>query len=196
MPPKKSNPKSKKSKSKSTTVSIPPGAPKSGPWSTSRILNSSSPITDKDIHSFLVRAVSDWSTSYTEDEKRALIDALPPRLRVHDIDASSGTLVCPITPDFVLGDQHVKAAVPKFKQHVADGFYEKGWQNRARAAMRERREGRFDAYLQEQVEASFGGQTEGVDPVGGGGGGADGTMGDGARASASASSDDGEWKGR
>ncbi|KAK6384773.1 hypothetical protein LTS17_002336 [Exophiala oligosperma] len=184
MPPKKVT---SRSKAKST---LPPApvAPKSGPWSTARILNSTSPITQKDIHSFLVRAVSDWSTSYTEDEKRAIIDSLPPRLRIYDVD-SSGKLVCPVTPDFVLGDPHVKAAIPKFKRQVTEGYYEKGWQKRAMAATRERVDGRFDAYLQEQVDAFFGGDEDDEEDGGGGGGGVTGTVED-------VASSDGEWKGR
>lgn len=146
------------------------------------------------MHSFLVQALSGWSTSYTEDEKRALIDSLPPRLRVYDVDSSSGALVCPISPDLVLRDQHVKAAVSKFKQHVTEGWYEMGWQNRAKAAMRERREGRFDGYLHEQIEASFGDVVE-REGVGEGGVGVGVGSGDAAVEDAACSSD-GEWKGR
>ncbi|KIW54344.1 hypothetical protein PV05_06708 [Exophiala xenobiotica] len=128
---------------------------KTGPWSTARILNSTSPVANKDIHAFLVQCISGWNENYTEEEKRAIIDRLPPRFHTHDVD-EAGSLLCPISADFVLEDPYLKAAVPRFKQHVNEGYYEQGWQNKARKAMQERREGKFDAYLQEEIEAAFG----------------------------------------
>lgn len=57
------------------------------------------------------------------------------------------------------------------------------------AATRERVDGRFDAYLQEQVDAFFGGDEDDEEDGGGGGGGVTGTVED-------VASSDGEWKGR
>jgi len=56
----------------------------------------------------------------------------------------------------VQNDTYIKAAVPKFKQAVAEGFHEQGWQNRARRAVQERQDGDFDEYLEELVEEAFG----------------------------------------
>ncbi|OAP57848.1 hypothetical protein AYL99_08586 [Fonsecaea erecta] len=129
-----------------------------GPWSSQRIFNSSSPIVGADVHGFLVTAVSGWTAapdSYTETEKRSIIDSLPPRYRKYEVD-DEGRLKCPLSVDFVLDDPYVRAAVHKFKRDVSEGFYEKSWQNQARKAMQERRDGKFDPYLQEQTEESFG----------------------------------------
>ncbi|KIX99197.1 uncharacterized protein Z520_04773 [Fonsecaea multimorphosa CBS 102226] len=129
-----------------------------GPWSSHRVLNASSPIITADIHSFLVTAVSSWTAeadSYTETEKRSIIDSLPPRYRTYELDAE-GRLKCPLSVEFVLDDPYIKAAVHKFKRDVSEGCYEKTWQNQARKAMQERRDGKFDPYLQEQTEQTFG----------------------------------------
>jgi hypothetical protein len=129
-----------------------------GPWSSSRVLNSSSPIVRTDIHAFLVTAISGWnvaSETYTEAEKRSLIDSLPLAYRKYELD-DEGRLKCPLPTDFVLDDPYIKAATQRFKNDITDGYYEKTWQNQARRAMHDRRDGKFDAFLQEHVEATFG----------------------------------------
>ncbi|KAH0828458.1 hypothetical protein AYO21_00405 [Fonsecaea monophora] len=129
-----------------------------GPWSSQRILNSSSPITTTDIHGFLVAAISNWTAepdSYTEVEKRSIIDTLPPRYRKYELDVE-GRLKCPLSVEFMLDDPYIKAAVNKFKRDVSEGYYEKSWQNQARKAMQERRDGKFDSYLQQHTEETFG----------------------------------------
>ncbi|KAJ4502602.1 hypothetical protein HRR83_009018 [Exophiala dermatitidis] len=128
-----------------------------GPWSSLRILNSASPVLKKDIHGFLVTCISGWHDRYNEAEKRAIIDSMPPPYRQYELD-DSGALVCPISVDFVLNDPHVRAAISRFKQDVSEGFYEKGWQNQARKAVKERQAGKFDTYLHEHVEEKFGEQ--------------------------------------
>jgi len=159
-----------------------------GPWSSSRILNASSPIVtqNKDIHAFLVTSISGWkdNSNYTEAEKRAIIDSLPPRHRKYEVD-EQGNLICPVTVDFVAGDPYVKAAAAKFKKAVADGLFEKSWQNQARKAMQERREGKFDAYLQEQTGATFGEAELGPDLD---------DDGAGVEAEVASASSDGEWR--
>ncbi|KIW99434.1 uncharacterized protein Z518_11173 [Rhinocladiella mackenziei CBS 650.93] len=125
-----------------------------GPWSSLRILNSTSPILSKDLHGFLVTCISGWNDNYNEAEKRTIIDSLPPQYRKYELDGG-GRLVCPISIDFLLEDAYVKAAIPKFKRDVSDGYYEKGWQNQARKALQERQDGKFDAYLQEHAEQVF-----------------------------------------
>lgn len=129
-----------------------------GPWSTTRILNSSSPVVNTDLHAFLITAISGWSSdheSYTEAEKRSIIDSLPPAHQKYELD-DEGLLRCPLSVDDMLDDPHIKAAIQKFKADVSDGYYEKGWQTRARKAMQDRREGKFETYLQEHVEETFG----------------------------------------
>src|ERR1700754_2132777 len=126
-----------------------------GPWSSLRILNSTSPIVSKDIHAFLVACISGWADHYTQDERRSIIDSLPPQYRKYEID-SDGGLVCPVSIDFVLEDSYIRAAIPKFAKDMGEGFYEKGWQNQAKNAMKERRDGKFDEYLRGHTEEVFG----------------------------------------
>ncbi|EXJ80053.1 hypothetical protein A1O3_08339 [Capronia epimyces CBS 606.96] len=130
-----------------------------GPWSALRILNSTSPIITKDLHAFLVTCISGWNDRFNEDEKSAIINALPAKYRKYKVD-ESGNLFCPISVDFVLDDPYVKAAICRFKKDISEGCYEKGWQNQARKAMQERRDGKFDTYLQGHTEEMFGAQVE------------------------------------
>jgi len=125
--------------------------------------------------------MSGWS-NYSEDEKRSIIDSLPPNYREYEID-DKGSLICPLTLDFVLGDRYLQSAITKFKREVTDGFYEKRWQNQAKQAMQERREGKFDDYLKEHVEEMFGEEKDG-----------DGDDVDKADEDELAFSSDGEWK--
>lgn len=155
-----------------------------GPWSSLRILTSTSPLLAKDIHPFLVTCVSGWSDKYNEEEKRAIIDSLPPKYRKYEAGAD-GRLICPISVEFVLDDPYIKTAVTKFQKDVSESCYEKGWQNQAKKAMQERQDGRFDGHLREDAEDTFGINQDGsgtgeivdtVQPV--------------------VDSDDGEWDGR
>lgn len=127
-----------------------------GPWSSSRILNASSPILGKDVQAFLITCMSGWDDSYDETEKRSIIDSLPERYRIYEVDDDTGKLKCPITMEFVLEDPHFKAGISKFKSNVEDGFFESRWQKQATTAMQERRQGKFDQYLKEHVEEVFG----------------------------------------
>lgn len=127
----------------------------SGPWSSSRILNSSSPLASKDILPFLLACLSGWDSNYDETQKRAIIHVLPEKYRNHKYD-DSGHLLCPVPLDFLLADPYLRSAVSKFKANLSDGFYEKSWQNQAAKAMQERKDGRFDSYLREKVETEFG----------------------------------------
>jgi hypothetical protein len=129
-----------------------------GPWSPARILDSSSPIVKADVHGFLITAILAWNSGdddYTEDEKRAIINSLPPACRKHETD-ENGRLKCPLSSEFVLEDSFLRRAANKFKTDVSDGCYVRSWQNQARKAMQERRDGKFDAYLQAYAEENFG----------------------------------------
>jgi len=131
-------------------------------WEATTILNRNSPLVNKDIHPFLATCISGWHDNYSEEQKRAIIDSLPPRYRQYNID-DAGRLTCPISTAFVLEDTYIKAATTKFKRALKDGQYRQGWQNQARQAMQERRAGRFDDYLQEVAEKGFGDGMSGSD---------------------------------
>jgi hypothetical protein len=103
-------------------------------------------------------AISGWNADadmYTEAEKGSIINSLPPAYRQYETDGQ-GRLKCPLSTSFVLDDPHIKAAVHQFKNDIKDGYYDKTWQNQARKAMEERRDGKFNAYLQEHTEETFG----------------------------------------
>ena len=127
-----------------------------GSWAASKILTPSSAIISPsvDIHAFLVTCISGFD-GYTEDEKRGIIDSLPASYRQYNLD-ESGKLLCPITTDCVLSDSFVKRGVSKFVNDVEEGYYDPAWQTRARKAMQERREGKFDEYSKQHVEEMFG----------------------------------------
>lgn len=127
-----------------------------GSWATSKILTPSSAIISQsvDVHAFLVTCISGFD-SYTEDEKRNIIESLPPSYRQFNFDAE-GKLLCPISTDFVMSDPFLKRSISKFKNDVEEGYYDPAWQTKARKAMEERREGKFDDYLKQYVEELFG----------------------------------------
>jgi len=138
-----------------------------GPWSSSRIVDSSSPIVSKDIHAFLVTAISAWNSdndTYTEAEKRSIIESLPLAHQKFELD-SEGRLICPLSVEFVLEDPYVKSAVQRFKNDISEGYYEKSWQTQARKAMQERQEGKFDAYSRERTEQVFGDLVDNVEDM-------------------------------
>jgi Asx homology domain len=162
-----------------------------GSWATSKILTSSSAIIDKDVLAFLITCISGWTEAYSEEEKRAIIDTLPPAYRRYDLDAE-GKLRCPIATDFVMEDRFLKRAVSRFNNDLRDGSYEPVWQCKARKAMQERQEGKFDEYLKQHVEDMFGDGNASRDDAGRldhnaiDGGEADGQA-------ASENNSDGEW---
>lgn len=125
-----------------------------GQLSSDRILNSSSPIINKDLQSLFTKMISGWSKNYTEEEKKTIIDSLPPGYRVFE-HKEDGSLKCPLSIEFVETDTHFKAAIARFKSDVQDGYYEKGWQTRASKATQDRQEGKFDQYLQEHADEAF-----------------------------------------
>ena len=127
-----------------------------GSWATSKILTPFSAIIAPsiDIQAFLITCISGFD-SYTEDEKRGIIDSLPPSYRHYNVD-EEGKLPCPITTDFVMSDPFLKRGISKFKNDVEEGYHDPAWQTKARKAMQERREGKFDEYLKQHVEEMFG----------------------------------------
>lgn len=129
--------------------------PVGGSWAKSKILSPQSAITSQDIQSFLITAISGWNTNYSDDEKRRIIDALPPAYRVCEYD-EAGALKCPIGIEFIMGDPYLKRGISKFKEEVGEGSYEDRWQQQAKKAMAERADGMFDEYLQQHTEEMFG----------------------------------------
>jgi Asx homology domain len=140
-----------KSKGATTTSSSTKGS-----WANNKILTPASAIIapSSDIHAFLITCISGFD-SYSEEEKRGIIDSLPPPYRHYNVD-SAGKLECPITTDFVMTDPFLKRATSKFKSDVDEGSYDPTWQTKARKAMQERREGQFDDYLEQHVDEMFG----------------------------------------
>jgi hypothetical protein len=121
-----------------------------------RVLNSNTPILSQDIHGFITTALSPayWS-QYSEEEKRKLIDLFPAVYRAYDVDAD-GKLECPVSIDFLQSDTCVKAGVARFKRDIEAGCWETKWQEQARKATQERKEGKFDEYLRDHAEECFG----------------------------------------
>jgi hypothetical protein len=105
----------------------------------------------------LITAILAWHSGdddYTEDEKRAIIESLPPAYRKYVTD-EQGHLKCPLSSEFALEDSFLRSAINRFKIDVSDGWYAESWQKQAKKAMQERREGKFDAYLTEYAEETF-----------------------------------------
>jgi hypothetical protein len=136
-------------RSKITKISLP----------AHQILNSNTPVIDQDLHGFITTALSPalWD-GYSEAEKRSLINLFPAAHRKYNVDAN-GNLQCPVSVEFLQSDTYVKAGLARFKRDVKDGYWEAKWQDRARKAMEERREGKFDEYLRDHAEECFGEET-------------------------------------
>ena len=132
--------------------------------SASRVLNCNTPILTQDIHGFITTALSPayWS-QYSEAEKRKLIDLFPVAYRKYHTDGN-GKLECPVTMEFLQSDTYVKAGMARFKRDVEAGCWEAKWQEQARTAMQERKEGKFDEYLKEHAEECFGEEDAGDGP--------------------------------
>lgn len=99
--------------------------------------------------------MSRWDINYTEEEKRGIIDRLPAPYRTYELN-ECGLLKCPLSDEFVRDESRLKNAVARFKNEVAQGLYEKGWQKQATRAGQERSQGKFDSYLMEHIEETFG----------------------------------------
>ncbi|RVX66808.1 hypothetical protein B0A52_09001 [Exophiala mesophila] len=126
-----------------------------GPWSSQRVLNASSKLPDQDLLGFIERCLSQWDINYTEEEKRGIIRSLPATYQRYELN-ECGLLKCPLSDEFVRDDSRLKNAVARFKSEVAQGLHEKGWQKQATRAGRERSQGKFDRYLMEHIEETFG----------------------------------------
>jgi hypothetical protein len=127
-----------------------------GLWGPSRILTRNSGVVTADIRAFLLTCVTGWD-NYTIDEQREIINTLPKSRRFHIENPATGKLTCPLDAGFVANDAHLKRATLRFTDDVAEGHYTPSWQIKARQAMQERAEGRFDEYLKQHAEDRFGG---------------------------------------
>jgi len=122
-----------------------------------------------------------WN-SYTDEEKKGIIQSLPPtrqpknspaqtqdKLRrangndqqdkgsVPELTEQDEQVLVnpPLLPSFISSDPYLKRAIARFKRDVADGYYEKTWQDKARKSHQDRHEGKFDAYLEQHTEEMF-----------------------------------------
>ena len=145
-------------------MALPPKRPQRAKFpkiaiSAPRVLNSKSPILSQDIHGFLAAALGpEYWSQYSEAEKRKLIDLSPAAYQSYGVDGD-GKLECPFSINFLQSDVYLKAGVARFKHNVEAGYWEAKWQEQARKAMQERREGKFDEYLADHAEDCFGEDT-------------------------------------
>jgi hypothetical protein len=56
-------------------------------------------------------------------------------------------------------DPYLKRATAKFRDDLEEGFYDPSWQKRATKAGEERREGKFEDFVKQQMEDRFGGNS-------------------------------------
>jgi hypothetical protein len=124
-------------------------------WAPSRIFTRTSAIAKADLQSFLLTCITGWD-NYTKDEQQQIIDTLPEGRRMHVVNPESGKFTCPLDAQFVASDDHLKRAITRFQEDVAEGSYAPSWQEKAIQAMREREEGKFDEYIRHHAEEKFG----------------------------------------
>lgn len=133
-----------------------PEPPKpAGSWAPSKILTRVSGVANKDVRTFLLTCITGWN-NYTAEEQREIINTLPLTRRTYDLDPETGKLSCPLNADFVVTDAHLKRAVSRFQTDISEGNYTTSWQKKARQAMKERAEGRFDEYVRQHADDRFG----------------------------------------
>jgi hypothetical protein len=124
-------------------------------WAPARIFTRTSAVTNADLQAFLLTCITGWD-DYTKDEQRAIIDTLPEGRRMHVVDPESDKFTCPLDAQFVASDDHLKRAITRFQEDVAEGSYAPSWQEKAIQATREREEGKFDEYIRQLAEEKFG----------------------------------------
>lgn len=135
---------------------VEPPPPKSGgSWTASKILTKSSGVANADIQAFLLTCVTGWD-SYDLEEQRGIINTLPADRRFFVLNPETNKFTCPLAVDFVATDPHLKRATIRFKRDLDNGFYTQTWQRQSRQAMKDRAEGRFDDYLKQHIEDTFG----------------------------------------
>lgn len=61
----------------------------------------------------------------------------------------------PINSSDVAADPYIRRATARFKRDLADGYYEKAWQDRARRAHQDRMQGKLDDYVEKHTEEMF-----------------------------------------
>lgn len=109
-----------------------------------------------------------WS-NYSDEEKTGIIASLPrARQPPKPIARSYGTTDTtddskeistidepPLDHAWLTKDEYVKRAVARFTRDIADGYYEKSWQDKAKKASQDRADGKFDDYWRDTVEQMF-----------------------------------------
>jgi hypothetical protein len=128
--------------------------PKRGLLTLANAFQPKSPILKEDIQLLFATTISNWS-SMTEEKKQSLINVFPPTYRIYNTD-EAGKLKCPISKEFAASDRIIKRDGARFKGEIEAGFYVKKWQEEGKRAMKERAEGRFNDYIRQHAEDSFG----------------------------------------
>jgi hypothetical protein len=137
------------------TIEPPPTKSSGGSWSASKVLTKSSGVINADIQAFLLTCVAGWE-SYSADEQRDIIGTLPQGRRIYVTNPETGKYTCPLEVDFIASDPYMKRAIVRFKNDLKDGHYSQTWQRQSRQAMKDRADGRFDKYLKQHLEDTFG----------------------------------------
>lgn len=134
---------------------------------TSRTFGPKSPIVNADIQLFLAKCMNtkQWER-YTDAEQQSIIASLPltrqsrfqkdsPSSQSEQVQNDGLPRTPPLSAEFCSNDLYLKRAVARFKRDLADGYYEKSWQEKAGKAHRERFQGEFDDYVRQHAEEMF-----------------------------------------
>ncbi|EEP78687.1 predicted protein [Uncinocarpus reesii 1704] len=139
-----------------------PGRP-SKKWSEPFVLTSDkSPLIDID----LVKLLSDpraWNC-LEEEEKREILSLLPDTAHPdpHGNPEDPDSKIPPLPHEFLRYSIPWRDAVRQFQVDLQNGRYDPEWQRQARQAVKERAEGKFDNWKEEQFE-QFWGQKQKID---------------------------------
>lgn len=83
----------------------------------------------------------------------------PPCTRESDVrvtDELAKTLAtAPLTAEFILSDDYLKRQIARFRRDIANGYYQKTWQNQACRAQQDVADGKLDEYLRLYAEELF-----------------------------------------
>ena len=94
-----------------------------------------------------------------EDEKREILSLLPkgvhPDPDPRHPDGSPATIV-PLPESFLRFSNHWRNGVRQFQEDLGNGYYDPEWQQQAEKASRERANGRFDRFKEEEFEQFWG----------------------------------------
>lgn len=111
---------------------------------------------------------------YTDDEKQQILRSLPGSVKsqmrrqfessecttqeggVQSTDEFAGvSMTAPLSADAILSNDYLKRQIARFRRDVANGYYQKTWQNQARRAQQDVADGKLDEYLRLHAEELF-----------------------------------------